>query len=144
MDLASHRYGPYRVPYGTGNCTFFYNLHDLPQKKNYMHLPKKTNSIFFLIYTTCCKKKLHTFTAKKITRLDDFFIHELHFSLLKIVKLLLMLLMMLLMMHFWPMNGKQHIQQQNLLQLHAAFWLPSCVLQHRKGPLRLWMCPNHF
>ena len=36
---------------------FFYNLHHLPQKK------------------------LHALTAKKITRLDDFFVHDLHFSL---------------------------------------------------------------
>ena len=35
---------------------FFYNLHDLPQKKNYTYLPQK-----------------------KITRLDDFFVHDLHF-----------------------------------------------------------------
>ena len=36
---------------------FFYNSHDLPQKKNYTHLPQK-----------------------QITRLDNFFVHDLHFS----------------------------------------------------------------
>ena len=45
---------------------FFYNLHDLPQKKNYTLLPQK--------------KKLHAFCKKKITRLDGFFVHDLHFS----------------------------------------------------------------
>ena len=32
------------------------------------------------IYTTYRKKKLHAFTAKKILRLDVFFVHELHLS----------------------------------------------------------------
>ena len=36
---------------------FLYNLHDLPQKKNYTHLPQKTT-----------------------TRRDNFFVHNLHFS----------------------------------------------------------------
>ena len=78
MDLASHRYGRYGVPYGTGNCTecaciakvaffsifqFFYNLHDLPQKKNnYMHLPQKKIIQFFLIIYM-------TYREKKITRI---------------------------------------------------------------------------
>ena len=30
------------------------------------------------------KKKLHAVTAKKNTRLDDFFVHELHVSLLSL------------------------------------------------------------
>ena len=30
---------------------------------------------FFVIYTTYPPKKLHTFTAKKITRLNDFFLY---------------------------------------------------------------------
>ena len=37
---------------------------------------------FFIIYTTYRKKKIHALAAKKITRLDDLFVHELHFSLL--------------------------------------------------------------
>ena len=37
-------------------------------------------SIFFMIHTTYSKKKLHAFTTKKITRLDGFFVHDLHFS----------------------------------------------------------------
>ena len=41
-------------------------------------------SIFFIIYTIYRKKKLHAFTAKKITRLDDLFLHVLHFSLLSL------------------------------------------------------------
>ena len=46
---------------------FFYNLHDLPQKKkDYTHLlQKKNHSIFFIIYMICREKKLHAFTAKK-------------------------------------------------------------------------------
>ena len=58
---------------------FFYNLHDLPQIKITRPYRKK-KFIFFIIYTTYRKKKLHAFTAKKITRLDDFFVHDLHFS----------------------------------------------------------------
>ena len=34
---------------------------------------------FFIIHTTYRKKKLHAFTAKRITRLDNFFVHDLHF-----------------------------------------------------------------
>ena len=84
------------MPYGTGSCTyhtciakvaflsifqFFYDLHDLPQKKKLHALTaKKNNSIFLIIYTTYRKKKLHAFTAKKITRLDGFFVHNLRFS----------------------------------------------------------------
>ena len=36
-------------------------------------------SIFF-IYMTYSTKKLHAFTAKKVTRLEDYFVHILHFS----------------------------------------------------------------
>ena len=82
------------MPYGTGSCTycayianvaffflqlfnFFYNLHE----KNYTPLPQKSkNSIFFKIHPTYSKKKVHAFTTKKITRLDGFFVHDLHFS----------------------------------------------------------------
>ena len=68
---------------------FCYNLHDLPQEKNYTPLPQKKIQFFFIIHTTYRKKKLHAFTAKKnythlpqkkITRLDNFFVHDLHFS----------------------------------------------------------------
>ena len=61
---------------------FLHNLHDLPQKKNYTPLPQKyTNSFFFIIHTTYRKKKNYThLPQKKITRLDDFFVHDLHFS----------------------------------------------------------------
>ena len=59
----------------------FNNLHDLPQKKLHAFTALKNNSIFFLmIYTTYREKKLSAFAAKKITRLDDLFVHELHFS----------------------------------------------------------------
>ena len=61
---------------------FFYNLHDLPQKKNYTTYRKnKKIQFFFIIHTTYSKKKLHAFTAKK--KLHDytvFFVHDLHFS----------------------------------------------------------------
>ena len=50
MDSASHRYGRYGLPYGTGNCTWCACIE---------------SCIFFsifIIYTTCCKKKyLHAF-----------------------------------------------------------------------------------
>ena len=48
-------------------------------KKNCMYLLQK-NQFFFIIYTTYRKKKLHAFTAKNITQLDDFFVRDLHFS----------------------------------------------------------------
>ena len=44
-------------PYRKKNSILFYNSHDLPHKKN-----------------TCI------YCKKKITRLDDFFVHDLHFS----------------------------------------------------------------
>ena len=37
-------------------------------------------SIFFIIYTTYRKKKLHAFTAKKTFHDLTFFLHVLHFS----------------------------------------------------------------
>ena len=46
------------LPQKLKNSIFFYNSHDLQQKKNYTHLQQK-----------------------KITRLYGFFVHDLHFSL---------------------------------------------------------------
>ena len=54
---------------------FFYNLHDLPQKEKIQ--------FFFIIHTTYSKNKKITriYSQKnKITRLDGFFVHDLHFS----------------------------------------------------------------
>ena len=62
---------------------FFYNLHDLPQKKNYTTYRKnKKIQFFFIIHTTYSKKKNYTHSQqkKKITRLYGFFVHDLHFS----------------------------------------------------------------
>ena len=55
---------------------FFDNLHDLPQKK----FTRSYRKFFFIIYTTYRKKFLHAFTAKEITRFDDFFVQNIHFS----------------------------------------------------------------
>ena len=63
---------------------FFYNLHDLPQKKKITLPYRKSKKIqfFFIIHTTYSKKKNYThLQQKKITRLDGFFVHDLHFSL---------------------------------------------------------------
>ena len=61
---------------------FFYNLHDLPRKK--ITLPsRKKKSIFFIIHTTYRHKKITRISRKKITRLDDFFVHNSNFSQLK-------------------------------------------------------------
>ena len=56
----------------------FFNLHDLPQEKNYTHLPQKKFNFFY---------NLHNLPQEKITRLDDFFVHELHFSRLQIINI---------------------------------------------------------
>ena len=82
VDSASHREGHNGVPYGTGSCTycaciakvaflsifqFFYNLHDLPQKKKlHAFTAKKGNSIFFIIYTSYHKKKLPIYCKKNL------------------------------------------------------------------------------
>ena len=79
------------MPYGTGNCTycariakvaFFFNLfiiYTIYHKKIAQFYRKKM--YFIIIYTTYRKKNFHTFTAKKkIIRIDDFFVHKLHFS----------------------------------------------------------------
>ena len=59
---------------------FFYNLRNLPQKNITRPYRKKKFNFFFIIQPTYRKKKIHAFTAKKITRLDKFLVHELHFS----------------------------------------------------------------
>ena len=63
---------------------FFYNLHDLQQKKkNYTTYSKKKNSIFFYNSHDLQQKKKITriySIKKKITRLYGFFVHDLHFS----------------------------------------------------------------
>ena len=62
---------------------FCYNLQDLPQKK--ITRPyRKNRKIHFFFHNShdLPQKKLHAFTAKKITRLDDFLVNGLHFSLL--------------------------------------------------------------
>ena len=73
---------PYGVPYGTGSCTycaciakvaflsifqfFFYNLHDLPQKKLHALTAKiKKFNFFFIIHTTYRKKKNYTHLPQK-------------------------------------------------------------------------------
>ena len=60
------------MPYGTGSCTYCACIAKVAFLSNFQ--------FFFIICTTYCKKKLPAFTAKKNTRLDDFFVHDLHFS----------------------------------------------------------------
>ena len=84
------------MPYGTGKCTYCSCI----AKVAFLSI----FPFFFIIYTTYRKKKLHSFAAelrkfnffcnshdsqqkkitliyrKKITPLDGFFVHDLHFS----------------------------------------------------------------
>ena len=60
---------------------FFLYFTRLTAKKITRPYRKKKFNFFFIIYTTYRKKKLHAFSAKKITLLDNsFFVHDLHFS----------------------------------------------------------------
>ena len=61
---------------------FFHNLHDLPQKEKMITCiyRKKNNSFFFNNFHGLPQKKITRMYRKKITRVDNFFVHELHFS----------------------------------------------------------------
>ena len=60
---------------------FFGIIYTTYCKKKITRVDRKKKSILFYNLYDLPQKKLQAFTAKKITRLDDFFVHELHFSL---------------------------------------------------------------
>ena len=78
------------MPYASGICThcaciakvallsifaifqFFLIIYTTYGKAKNTLVYRKKKTIFFIIYMTCRKKKLHAFTAKKVTRLDIF------------------------------------------------------------------------
>ena len=60
---------------------FTNNLHALPQKKITRIYCKKKQTIFLNLHDLLQQKNDTNLPPKKITRLDDFFVHELHFSL---------------------------------------------------------------
>ena len=51
-------------------------------KNNLRDLPQKTIQFFVIIHMTYRKKNCTHLPQKKITRLDNFFVHDLHFSLM--------------------------------------------------------------
>ena len=62
---------------------FFLIIYTIYRKKKLRPYRKNLKKIqfFFIIHTTCRKKKNYThLPQKEITRLDDFFVHDLHFS----------------------------------------------------------------
>ena len=68
------------------NFQFFFIINTTyrQKRKKYTHSPQKKNQILFNNLYDFPQKKLHAFTAKKITRLDNFFVHDLHFSLVSL------------------------------------------------------------
>ena len=68
------------------NFSFFFKICTTYRKRK-ITLPYRKNKkiqFFFVIHTTYSKKKYTHLQQKKITRLDGFFVHDLHFSLYSI------------------------------------------------------------
>ena len=105
VDSAIHRSGRYEVPYGTGSCTYcacickgctsfnfsiLVMIYMIYRKKKQLHaLTAKRKFNFFILLTQFTAKKLDAFTAKNIAQLDDFFVHDLHFSRCIVIRVIL-------------------------------------------------------